>query len=147
MKNSECLIILFIVTLVTLSAVLFGALVGCDEQALEQVDQFVQDVNTVKTGTEAVLKSPAGAMLPPHWKLYGSLAALLASGLINAWQGWRNDTMKKTTKAIVKGIEKSNNPEKPTAEVKSNIADEMLKQGGEKFYDKANRIVDRLKIA
>ena len=123
---------------------LFG---GCDENFLQQADRFVEDVNTVKTGTEAVLRSPAGAALPPDIKLYGTLGILLASGLVNGWQEWRNKTMKKTTKAIVKGIEQSKDVDKSISDVKHNIADEMQKQGGDKFYAKANKIVDKLKIS
>jgi len=72
---------------------------------------------------------------------------MLVSGLVLTWQELRNRNMKKTTRAIVKGIENTANPDKATSEVKANIADEMRKQGGDKFYAKANKIVDRLKIS
>jgi len=124
-------------------------LIGCNEQQLERIDQSVQDANNVAGGVQAVIESPAGQMIPPDLRIYGLLGVQLVSGLVIAWQEWRNQNMKKTTKAIVKGIEQSNNPEKITSatEVKSNIADEMMKQGGEKFYARANKIVDKLKIA
>lgn len=134
--------------LITIPITIIIALtVGCSKQQLRWTDEFAQDVDKVASGAQAVLQSPAGQMLPPGWKLYGTLGLLLTNGLIISWQEWRNRTMKKTTKAIVKGIESTSNPDKATSEVKSNIKDEMIKQGGEKFYARANKIVDRLKIA
>lgn len=127
------------ICIVIMSAVLF---IGC-----EAGDEVIRDVNEVATGVRAVLESPAGQMIPPDWKLYGAVAVALANGIVIGWEELRNRTMKKTTKAIVKGIENTGNPEKSTSEVKSNIAEEMIKQGGERFYAKANKIVDNLKIS
>jgi len=121
-------------------------LVGCDNGFM-QADKIVQDVNNIASGARAILESPAGLMIPPEWKLYGAIAVALANGLVITWEELRNRTMKKTTKAIIKGIENTENPEKATSEVKNNIANEMLKQGGEGFYAKANKIVDNLKIS
>ena len=86
-------------------------------------------------------------MLPPEWKLYGALGVILANGLVIGWEEWRNRIMKKTTRAIVKGIEHTDNPDKATSEVKSNIAEQMMQEGGQKFYARANKIVDKLKIS
>lgn len=119
---------------------------GCDE-FWQKGDEIATDVSTVAQGTQAVLESPAGRMIPPDLKLYGALGIALANGLVIGWQEFRNRTMKKTTKAIVKGIENTANPDKATSEVKDNIRHEMLQQGGQRFYDKANKIVDRLKIS
>ena len=126
--------------------ILAGCLAGCDE-FWQKGDEIVQDVNDIAGGARALLESPAGQMLPPNLKLYGALGVILANGLVITWQELRNRTMKKTTKAIVKGIENTENPDKATSEVKANIANEMLKQGGDRFYDKANKIVDKLKIS
>jgi len=123
-----------------------AVLVGCDD-GFTQADKIVQDVNNIASGARAILESPAGLMIPPEWKLYGALGVSLISGLVITWQEWRNRTMKKTAKAIVKGVEKTSNPEKATSEVKSNIAEAMIAQGGQKFYDRANKIVDKLKIS
>jgi len=123
-----------------------AVLIGC-EDVLTQADKFAQDVNNIATGTKTVLESPVGLMIPPEWKLYGALGVALANGLVITWQEWRNRTMKKTTRAIVRGIEGSGNPDKATNDLKSNIADEMMRQGGDKFYSKANKIVDKLKIS
>ena len=120
--------------------------VGCEEELLK-IDRVVSDVNTVAQGTQAVLESPAGLLIPPEWKLYGALGVVLANVLIIGWEEWRNRTMKKTTKAIVIGIEKTTNPDKATSEVKANIAKAMMDQGGSRFYKKANKIVDTLKIS
>lgn len=122
-----------------------GTNFGCEE-FLTQADKVVQDVNNIATGTNTVLESPVGLMIPPEWKLYGALGVALANGLVITWQEWRNRTMKKTTRAIVQGIEKADNPQKAN-EVKANIALEMRRQGGDRFYAKANKIVDKLKIS
>lgn len=119
---------------------------GCDE-FWQRGDEIVQDVNDLAGGAQALLDSPAGQLIPPDLKLYGALGIALANGLIIGWQEVRNRTMKKTTKAIVKGIENTDSPDKATSEVKSNIAEEMRRQGGDKFYAKANKIVDQLKIS
>ena len=119
---------------------------SCTEEQLRWIDKTAGDVNTIAEGTQSGLDSPAGQLIPPDLRLYGALGVIILSGLANGWQDWRNRTMKKTTKAIVKGIEKSDNPDE-TSIVKKNIADEMTKQGGDKFYKRANKIVDRLKIA
>jgi len=128
---------------VILSVVLFA---GCNE-FWQKGDEIIRDVNDVAAGARAVLESPAGALIPPDLKVYG----LIGIGLINAavigWEEMRNRMLKKTTKAIVKGIEQTGNPDKETAEVKANIAEEMRKQGGDRFYAKANKIVDHLKIS
>lgn len=130
-----------------LFAILSAAmLVGCDDGFM-QADKIVQDVSDIASGAQAILESPAGLMIPPEWKLYGALGVALANGLVITWQGWRNRQMKNTAKAIVQGIERTSDLDKATSEVKSNIAEEMRKLGGDKFYAKANKIVDRLKIS
>lgn len=126
--------------------ILAGGFAGCDE-FWQKGDVVIQDVNAVAGGARALLESPAGVMIPPEWKLYGAIAVALANGVVIAWQGAKNNTMKKTTQAIVKGIELTDNPQKATSEVKANIADEMRRQGGDKFYARANKIVDKLKIS
>lgn len=127
-----------ILTLVTLS--------GCEE-FLQKGDETIQDANAVAGGARAIIESPAGQLVPPDLKLYGLLGIGLINGVVISWEEWRNRTMKKTTRAIVKGIENTGNPQKATSEVKTNIAEEMRRQGGDKFYDRANKIVDRLKIS
>jgi len=129
--------------LIICGAALFA---GCSEQQMRQADKVAADVKTITAGTEAILASPAGQMIPPDWRLYGLLGIMLANGVIIGWEEWRNLMLKKTTKAIVRGIESSSNPDKAASEVKDNIQMEMLQQGGRKFYIRANKIVDTLKI-
>jgi len=121
-------------------------IIGCNE-FYQKGDEIVRDVNAVAGGAQAILESPAGPMLPPDWKIYGAIGIALVNGLVIGWEEFRNRTMKKTARAIVKGIENTGNPDKATSEVKANIAEEMRKQGGDKFYAKANKIVDKLKIS
>lgn len=135
MKKFICIVSLLLLTL------------GSCDEFWQRGDEIIQDANAVAGGAQAVLESPAGQLIPPDLKLYGLLGIAIINGMVIGWEEMRNRTMKKTTKAIVQGIERSENPDKAMSEVKANIADEMLKQGGEKFYAKANKIVDRLKIS
>lgn len=132
--------------MITISICFLLLTAGCDE-FLQKGDQIIQDANSIAGGAQVILDSPAGQLIPPDLKLYGLLGIGLINGIVIGWEEWRNSTMKKTTKAIVKGIEKTGNPDKSTSEVKSNIAEEMRNQGGDKFYARANKIVDRLKIS
>lgn len=132
--------------MITIPITIIILIAGCDD-FLTTGDEIVRDVNAVAGGARAVLESPAGQLIPPDLKLYGLLGIGLINGIVLGWEEWRNSTMKKTTKAIVKGIEKTGNPDKATSEVKGNIAEEMRNQGGDRFYARANKIVDRLKIA
>ena len=120
---------------------------GC-EDFLTSGDAIIQDANDLAGGARAVLDSPAGQLIPPDLKLYGLLGIGLINAVVIGWEEWRNRTMKKTTRAIVKGIEqKRGNPDKIITEIKADIAEEMRKQGGDRFYARANKIVDRLKIS
>lgn len=119
---------------------------GCDD-SLTTGDSIAKDANSVSTGAQAVLDSPAGLLIPPNVKYYILLGIGLINGAVFTWQEWRNRTMKKTTRAIVRGIEETDNPEKAVSELKANIAEAMRRQGGDKFYAKANKIVERLKIS
>ena len=142
MKNVIYLTILAIgitsLAIVTLS--------GCDA-FWRTGDEIVKDVNDVAGTARALLESPAGLMIPPSIRLYGEIGVMLLSGLALTWQELRNRNMKKTASAIVKGIENQVNPDKATSEVKASIAEELMKQGGQKSYDRANKIIDKLKIA
>ena len=117
-------------------------------------DQQLKDANSVVTGADRFLKGPAGQAIPPDLKYYGGLAVLIGSAAVNVLQKIKGDTMKKTTKAIVRGVEyagrsveRSGNPA-PKARgtvqscVKASIAKEMIKAG---VFVKGNRIVDSFK--
>ena len=121
-------------------------LTGCTEQQLRQADRTAADVNNLITGAQAILATPAAAALPPDWRLYGSLIFAAGSIVLGAYKQWRLTLMTKTTKAIVKGIEKSEDQVKtnPVNPVKVSIGKEMRAAG---IYDQANRIVDQLRIA
>lgn len=121
-------------------------LAGC-ETFWQTGDEIVRDVNDIAGGARVLLESPAGLMIPPSIRLYVEIGLMLASGLVLTWQELRNRTMKKTTRAIVRGIETTDNPEKAISEVRANIAEAMRREGGDRFYAKATRIVDKLKIS
>jgi hypothetical protein len=95
------------------------------------------------------LESPTGKLIPTEVKAI--LGVIGAAGLAGAgaWEEWRRKQMVKTNKAIVQGLERAAKEQggNPVDPVKAAIKDEMLKAGGEKFYRRANKIVDQAKIA
>lgn len=120
--------------------------IGCTEQQLSQADRTAADVNNLIAAGQGLLATPAAAALPPDWRLYGSMALAAGSIAVGAYKQWRLTLMTKTTKAIVKGIEKSEDQVKtnPSNPVKEAIRKEMRAAG---IYDRANQLVDQLKIA
>jgi len=134
-------------TILITSAVLSLFIIGsCNERQLDRTDQIVADANSLVTIGGAILESPGARVIPPDWRLYGSLAVLLGSALTNGYQKWRGSQMTKTTKAIVKGIEKAEKAAQgnPIAPVKMAIAKEMR---AARVFDVGNKIVARLKIS
>ena len=119
---------------------------GCNDEQLERADRAAAGVGTAITTAEGILATPAGQALPPDWRLYGSLAVAAGSIALGAYKQWRLSIMTKTTKAIVKGIEKAEDQVQtnPTNPVKEAIGKEMRAAG---IYDQGNRLVDQLKIA
>lgn len=117
---------------------------SCSEEQKQEIDKAAISTKQIAESSEQLLGSPAGEIIPPDIKLWIILGGALASGAANAWQKWRADEMKQTTKAIVKGIEVAeaqNNPQAST--VKSNIKTAMKLTGN---YDRCNKIVDKLKV-
>ena len=119
---------------------------GCNEEQLERADRAAAGAGTAITTAEGILATPAAAALPADWRLYGSLAVAAGSIVVGAYEKWRLSIMTKTTKAIVKGIEKAEDQVQtnPTNPVKEAIGKEMRAAG---IYDQGNRLVDQLKIA
>lgn len=131
-------------TTIIFMVILFST--GCDETQIRRADRIVDDVNDIVTTGRIVLQSPAGALLPPDLKLYGAAAIAIASIVVNSWQKVRANLMKKTTKAIVRGIESAEQDQEPnpTNKVKEAIGTEMKLAG---IYDQGNQLVDQLKVA
>jgi hypothetical protein len=77
---------------------------------------------------------------------YGPLAALIASLAVNFFQKRKGDLMKKTTKAIVKGIEASEKEitTNPTNPVKMAIAGQLKQLG---IYSQADDLINQLKAS
>jgi len=119
---------------------------GCNEEQLERADRAAAGAGTAITTAEGILATPAAAALPADWRLYGSLAVAAGSIVVGAYEKWRLSIMTKTTKAIVKGIEKAEDQVQtnPTNPIKVAIGAEMRAAG---IYDQGNRLVDQLKIA
>ena len=137
-------------TLLNVTLIMFMGLVtfigGCDEAQLRQADQIVTDANSIVTAAGGLVQSPAGALLPPGFQLYAAAGIAIASIALNSWQKVRANLMKKTTKAIVKGIEAAEKVTKPnpTNPIKAAIAAQM-KQAG--IFSQADDLVNQLKAA
>ena len=121
-------------------------LAGC-----EALDRAASDANDVAAVGRQVIDSPAGRLLPPDVRLYGSLAVSVVMAGAAGYKQWRLAQMSKTTKAIVRGIEAAERQPgdeatvgKVVNPVKVAIAAEMRDFG---IYDAGNKIVDRLKIS
>jgi hypothetical protein len=114
------------------------------------VDNVAATVGSVAVAGKAVLDSPAGQLVPPDMRLYGSLALSLLMGGTAAYKNWRLAQMGKATKAIVRGIEAAEaqprgaTTDNPDKSVKPAIAAEMRKLG---VYDAGNKLVGRLKLS
>ena len=130
--------------LAVLISAMFG--IGCAEQQLERMDRIVADVNDISATGMVLLQSPAARLLPPDAQLYGAVAVAMASIIVNGWQQIRGNLMKKTTKAIVKGIEASENQVKtnPSNPVKVAIGEQLRAAG---IYDQGDKLIRELKIA
>lgn len=130
------------------AAVAAVSFAGCEPEHWQQADRIVHDVNAWAETGQGIIESPAGQTLPPDWRLIGGLATSLVLGGAAAYNKWRLNSMTKTTKAIVKGIERAEMAGEGVAErnstspLKAAIADEMRRKG---VFDAGNRIVDRLK--
>lgn len=126
-------------------AITLIAIAGCDEKQRRQIDQIAMDVNQWTDVGRQVLESPAGRTIPPPIGLIAASVIAVASGAVNGWQKYRGNQMKKTTKAIVRGIEKAEKEVEgnPISLVKQSIAKEMRTA---RIFDQGNKIVDTLKI-
>jgi len=122
------------------------AVVGCTEEQIKQVDRTVADANDIVAGVAALLETPpARAFIPPDIQLYGAAAIAMTSIVFNGWQKIKGNLMKKTTKAIVRGIEVADKPKSnPMSAVKKSIETQMKLSG---VLDKGNKLVDQLKVA
>lgn len=122
---------------------------GCTEEQLQQTDQFVADVNNVAVGARAVLESPPGQAIPSPIREIAGLVVGLAGAGVATYETWRKKQMEKTTRAIVRGIEKIDkqhridNPN-PAADIKASIGAYMEASG---IKTTGNKIVEKLKIA
>lgn len=119
---------------------------GCTEQQLEKADLVVGDANDIVAGVAALLESPPGRSLPPDLQLYGAAGIAIASIALNSWQKIKGNLMKKTTKAIVKGIELAETEQNPnpTNPVKVAIKTQLQAAG---VYNQADELIRRLKAA
>jgi hypothetical protein len=124
---------------------------GAKSEVLDTIENDINKTVLLQQGVAAA-KGIAGAVSDAASgksgtaEQYGPLAALIASLAVNFFQKRKGDLMKKTTKAIVKGIEAAEVEEKsnPTSPVKAAIEYQMKAAG---IYDAADDLVNKLKIS
>lgn len=141
----------FLALCVTVSAILLIGLCGCEE-LLRRGDKAAEATKDLAGSAEQLLRTPTGQALPGQVKLYAAGGIALASILANGWQEWRNKGMKKTTKAIVLGIESAAEAagpahgasENPVTAVKAAIRNQMKIVG---CSDRGRKIVNQLKLS
>lgn len=77
---------------------------------------------------------------------YGAIAAIIASLGLNLFQKRKGDVMKKTTRAIVKGIESAEKETKPnpTNKVKAAVKEHLVAAG---IYNQGDDLIRQLKAA
>jgi len=120
-------------------------IVGCAEEQRAKIDIAAERSLQVAEQIRQVGESPIGLLIPEQVKIWGLLGVILAEAGAMAWQTWRKNTMQKTTRAIVKGIEAAETTSEPkTAQVKASIKTAMKFAG---VYEKGNKIVDKLKAS
>ena len=106
---------------------------------LEQTVLLRQGIQAAHDVAEIVSDGPGTA------ETYGAIAAIIASLGFNIFQKRKGDVMKKTTKAIVKGIESAEKEQKPNPmnPIKVAIGRELRAAG---IYDQGDQLINQLKI-
>ena len=79
--------------------------VGCTEKQITEVDRVAGVAQTATQAAQAVLNSPAGQLVPPDYRLYGSLGISAILGVLAFWEEHKRKLYKKATIEIVRGID------------------------------------------
>jgi hypothetical protein len=124
---------------------------GAKSEVLDTIETDINKTVLLQQGVQAA-KGIAGAVgdaasgKSGTAEQYGPLAALIASLIYNIIQKRKGDLMKKTTKAIVKGIEVSEKEitTNPTNPVKAAIAEQLKSLG---IYSQADDLINQLKAS
>ena len=105
---------------------------------LEQTVLLRQGAQAARDVAEIVSDTPGTA------ETYGAIAAIIASLGFNIFQKRKGDVMKKTTRAIVKGIESAQEEKKPnpTNHVKVAIKTQLQAAG---IYNQGDQLIRQLK--
>jgi len=107
---------------------------------LEQTVLLRQGAQAARDVAEIVSDGPGTATQ------FGAIAAIIASLGFNIFQKRKGDVMKKTTRAIVKGIESAEAEQKPnpTNPVKTAVKTQLLAAG---IYNQGDDLIRQLKVA
>lgn len=124
---------------------------GAKSEVLDTIENDINKTVLLQQGVAAA-KGIAGAVSDAASgksgtaEQYGPLAALIASLIYNIIQKRKGDLMKKTTKAIVKGVETAEKEQKPnpTNFVKMAIAGQLKQLG---IYSQADDLINQLKAS
>lgn len=120
---------------------------GAKSEVLDKIEGDINNTVLLRQGAQAakdVVEIVADG--PGTATQYGAIAAIIASLGFNVYQKYTGGIMKKTTKAIVKGVEAAEKQQKsnPANPIKTAIGKEMTAAG---IFDRGNQLVDRLKVA
>lgn len=121
---------------------------GAKSEVLDRIESDIDNTALLRQGAQAA-KDVVGVIAESRGgqaTTYGAIAAIIASLGYNVYQKYTGGVMKKTTKAIVKGVEAADKQQKsnPANPIKTAIGKEMVAAG---IFDQGNQLVDRLKIA
>jgi len=121
---------------------------GAKSEVLDKIEGDIDKTVLLRQGAQAAKDVVEIVADGPGAEQYGAIAAIIASLGFNVYQKYKGGVMKKTMKAIVKGIDNVDRRENPkpeiTAAIKKSIGSEMRIAG---IFDRGNVIVDQLKVS
>ena len=123
-------------------------LAGCNEQQIEDVDEFLADANSVGSGITEFVRGPAGAIFPPIVRTMAEVLGLSLAAALGLWQKVKHNLTKGALKAVTKGVD--NLKDSDAATVKKEIAEQMKALSGNTrtlTYSRLNAEVDKAKAS
>jgi len=120
---------------------------GEKAETLAEVRQDIEKMVLLRQGVQAA-KDVSGIVAdgPATAERYGAIAAIIASLGFNIFQNYKGGIMKKTTRAIVKGIEAAESEQKPnpTNRVKAAVKERLQAAG---IYSQGDELIRSIKAA
>lgn len=120
---------------------------GAKADVLDKIEGDINQTVLLQQGAQAAHDvAEIVADGPGSAETYGAIAAIIASLGFNIFQKRKGDIMKKTTRAIVKGIEAAEEEKKPnpTNPVKVAVKTQLMAAG---IYNQGDDLIRQLKIS